>query len=189
MLSNINKTLVAKLLAFHILIIATSNYLVQFPVTVSGISFTWAMFTFPLVILATDLTVRLSDKHNARWIVGLAYIPAILISTWLADWRIGLASGTAYLVSQLLDVSVFNRIREAFKTWWYAPVIATFVSNIIDTYTFFGVAFHNSVDPFMAENWVNIATVDLVFKMIVSYVVIIPLYGIVLKYALNKVND
>lgn len=189
MLNNINKTLVAQLLAFHILIIATSNYLVQFPVTVSGISFTWAMFTFPLVILATDLTVRLSNKYNARWIVGLAYIPAIAVSTWLADWRIGVASGTAYLVSQLLDVSVFNRIREAFKTWWYAPVVATFVSNIIDTYTFFGVAFHNSADAFMAENWVHIASVDLVFKMIVSYVVILPLYGIVLKYALGKVQN
>ncbi len=189
MLEDINKTLVAKLLAFHVLIIATSNYLVQFPVTVAGISFTWAMFTFPLVILATDLTVRLSNKYNARWIVGLAYVPAILISTWLADWRIGVASGTAYLVSQLLDVSVFNRIREAFKTWWYAPVLATFVSNIIDTYTFFGVAFHNSADPFMTENWFHIASVDLVFKMIVSYLVIIPLYGIVLKYALGKVQD
>jgi uncharacterized PurR-regulated membrane protein YhhQ (DUF165 family) len=189
MLQNINRTLVAQLLAFHVLIIATSNYLVQFPVTVAGISFTWAMFTFPLVILATDLTVRLSNKYNARWIVGLAYIPAIIISTLLADWRIGVASGTAYLISQLLDVSVFNRIREAFKTWWYAPVVATFVSNIIDTYTFFGVAFYNSADPFMAENWFHIASVDLVFKMIVSYLVIIPLYGIVLKYALGKVQD
>jgi uncharacterized PurR-regulated membrane protein YhhQ (DUF165 family) len=189
MLQNINRTLVAQLLAFHVLIIATSNYLVQFPVTVAGISFTWAMFTFPLVILATDLTVRLSNKYNARWIVGLAYIPAIIISTLLADWRIGVASGTAYLISQLLDVSVFNRIREAFKTWWYAPVLATFVSNIIDTYTFFGVAFYNSADPFMAENWFHIASVDLVFKMIVSYLVIIPLYGIVLKYALGKVQD
>jgi uncharacterized PurR-regulated membrane protein YhhQ (DUF165 family) len=189
MLNNINKTLIAQLLAFHVLIIATSNYLVQYPVTVAGISFTWAMFTFPLVILATDLTVRLSNKYNARWIVGLAYIPPIAISTWLADWRIGVASGTAYLVSQLLDVSVFNRIREAFKTWWYAPVVATFVSNIIDTYTFFGVAFHNSTDAFMAENWVHIASVDLVFKMIVSYLVILPLYGIFLKYALGKVEN
>jgi uncharacterized integral membrane protein (TIGR00697 family) len=68
-------------------------------------------------------------------------------------------------------------------------VLATFVSNIIDTYTFFGVAFYNSADPFMAENWFHIASVDLVFKMIVSYLVIIPLYGIVLKYALGKVQD
>lgn len=189
MLNNINKTLIAQLLAFHVLIIATSNYLVQYPVTVAGISFTWAMFTFPLVILATDLTVRLSNKYNARWIVGLAYLPAIAVSALLADWRIGVASGTAYLVSQLLDVSVFNRIREAFKTWWYAPVVATFVSNIIDTYTFFAVAFHNSTDAFMAENWVHIASVDLVFKMIVSYLVILPLYGIFLKYALGKVEN
>lgn len=188
MLDNLNKSLVIKLMAFHIFIIAISNYLVQFPVTIAGISFTWGMFTFPLVVLATDLTIRLSNKHNARWIVGLAYIPAILASMYFADVRIAIASGTAYLISQLLDVSVFQRIRERFAAWWVAPVVATFVANIIDTYTFFGVAFHNSADAFMAENWVHIATVDLGFKMLVSYIVILPLYGLFLNYALKKVN-
>lgn len=188
MLDNLNKSLIAKLFVFHVFIIALSNYLVQFPVTVAGLSFTWGMFTFPLVVLATDLTIRLSNKYNARWIVAFAYIPAILASAYFADIRIAIASGTAYLISQLLDVSVFQRIRERFSAWWVAPVIATFVANIIDTYTFFGVAFHNSADTFMAENWMHIATVDLGFKMIVSYVVILPLYGLFLNYALKKVN-
>lgn len=188
MIDNLNKSLIAKLWLFHIFIIATSNYLVQFPVTAMGLTFTWAMFTFPLVILATDLTIRLSDKYHARIVIALAYIPAILISVYLADWRIGIASGTAYLVGQLLDVSVFQRIRERFTAWWAAPAVATLFSNAVDTYTFFGVAFHNSADPFMAENWVHIANVDLTFKIIVSILIILPIYGIVLNYALKKVK-
>ena len=92
---------------------------------------------FPAVILATDLTIRLSNPYNARIVVGLAYVPAILISVLMADWRIGMASGTAYLVGQLLDIAVFQKIRERAKAWWPAPLISTLVANIIDTYTFF----------------------------------------------------
>ena len=108
MLKNINKNLVITLALFHIAVIALANYSVQFSATFMGYPFTWAMFVFPLVILATDMTVRLSNKSTARMIVAIAYIPAILISVWLADWRIGLASGTAYLVGQLLDITIFN---------------------------------------------------------------------------------
>jgi queuosine precursor transporter len=92
------KSAIAKLWIFHILVIAVSNYLVQFPQSFGGVSFTWAMFTFPLVVLATDLTVRLLGRGAARTVVGFAYIPAIAISVYLTDWRIGFASGTAYLV-------------------------------------------------------------------------------------------
>lgn len=188
MLDNLNKSLIAKLWLFHVFIIAASNYLVQFPVTALGLTFTWAMFTFPLVVVATDLTVRLSDKYHARIIVGLAYIPAILFSVYLSDWRIGIASGTAYLIGQLLDVSVFQRIREKFNVWWAAPAVSSVFANVIDTYTFFGIAFHNSADAFMAENWVHIANVDVVFKIIISLIIILPVYGVVLNYALKKVK-
>lgn len=187
MADGLNKVTLAKLWFFHIAIIAISNYLVQFPVTAGAITFTWAMFTFPLVILATDLTIRLLGQGTARAVVGLAYIPAILISVYLADWRIGIASGTAYLVGQLLDIFVFQKIRERAAAWWAAPMVATLVSNVVDTYTFYSVAFHNSADSFMAENWLHIASVDLTFKTIVSLLIILPLYGLVLNYALKKV--
>ncbi len=187
MFSKIDKVPVAKLWVFHIGVLVVSNYLVQFPVTVGAITFTWAMFTFPLVILATDLTVRLLGRTDARAVVALAYLPAILISVYLADWRIGIASGTAYLVGQLLDIFVFQRIRERTTAWWAAPTVATLFSNVIDTYTFYGIAFHNSADPYMAENWFRIANVDLTFKMIVSVLIILPIYGLVLSYALRKV--
>ncbi len=180
--ADINRRLIIWLVLFHIVIIALSNYLVQFTGAFMGYTFTWGMFVFPAVILATDLTVRLSSQRNARIVVGLAYIPAILISAWMADWRIGMASGTAYLVGQLLDIAVFQRIREGTKAWWPAPLISTLVANIIDTYTFFGVAFHSSADEFMAANWFEVATVDLCFKIVVSIVLFLPAYGALLNY-------
>ena len=181
MLENVNKGVVFKLALFHVIVIALANYVVQFTGTFMGYHFTWAMFVFPIVILATDLTVRLSGQYNARVIVGLAYFPAILISAWLADWRIGIASGTAYLVGQLLDIYVFQHIRDKSTAWWPAPLISTFFANIIDTYTFFFVAFHNSSNEFMAANWVEIATVDLCFKIVVCIVLFLPAYGLLLN--------
>ena len=181
MLENVNRGLVIKLALFHIFIIALANYAVQFTGTFMGYHFTWAMFVFPIVILATDLTVRLSSKENARAIVGVAYIPAILISAWIADWRIGIASGTAYLVGQLLDIFVFQRIREKSTAWWPAPLISTFIANIVDTYIFFSVAFVYSTNEFMAANWFEIATVDLSFKIVVCIALFLPAYGLLLN--------
>jgi len=182
MLEDINRGLVAKLAIFHIIVITLSNYTIQFTSIFIDYQFTWAMFIFPLVILSTDLTVRLSNKYNASVIVGLAYIPAILISTWLADWRIGLASGTAYLIGQLMDITVFQKIREKVKHWWVAPMISTLFANIVDNYVFFPVAFYRSSNEFMVAHWPQIATVDLMFKIIVSIVLFLPIYGILLGY-------
>lgn len=187
MLENIDKKLICQLALFHIGVIALANYAVQFTGTIAGLDFTWGMFVFPLVILATDLTVRLSNQHNARTIVAIAYPPAMLISAWLADWRIGIASGIAYLVGQMLDIAVFQKVRERSNLWWTAPMISTFFANIIDTYTFFSVAFYRSADPFMAQNWVEIATIDLGFKIVVSILVFLPVYGVLLNYLRGRV--
>lgn len=185
-MKNISPPLVIRLVLFHIVIIALANYTVQFTDTFLGFTFTWAMFVFPVVILATDLTVRLSNQTNARLIVGIAYLPAILISAWLADWRIGLASGTAYLVGQLIDIRIFQGIRERAKSWWTAPMISTFFANIIDTYVFYSAAFYRSTDAFMAANWVEVATVDLVFKIVVSIILFLPIYGVILNIAQRR---
>lgn len=184
--TSINKKLVCQLALFHIAIIALANYTVQFTGTLqlanTRYDFTWGMFVFPLVILATDLTVRLSNQQNARIIVAIAYIPAIAISVWLADWRIGIASGSAYLLGQLLDITVFQKIRNRSTHWWSAPLISTFFANIIDTYTFYSTAFYHSTDPFMSQNWLELANVDLTFKIIVSILVFLPIYGVLLNY-------
>lgn len=186
--NQVDKSLAGKLMLFHVFIIGISNYLVQFPTTFLGLTVTYAMFTFPLVLVATDLTVRLTNKHNARYVVGLAYIPAIIISGWIADWRIGLASATAYLIGQLFDVTVFQRIREKFSMWWAAPLASSLFANAVDTYTFFSVAFYNSADQFMADNWLTIANNDVVFKILISTLIILPIYGTLLSYLLKKVK-
>ena len=188
-LKNINKKLVVGLALFHIAIIALANYTVQFSATFMGYPFTWAMFVFPLIIVATDMTVRLSNKYNARVIVGIAYIPAILLSVWLADWRIGLASGSAYLFGQLLDITIFQRVRERTKLWWPAPLLSTFCTNIIDTYIFFFAAFYQSSDEFMAANWSAVATVDLCFKVVVSIVLFLPAYGLLLDFLIRQRSE
>ncbi len=176
------------LVLFHIGIIALANYTVQFTGTIFGYPFTWAMFVFPLVILATDLTVRLLDQRIARRIVGYAYIPAIVVSAWLADWRIGMASGTAYLTGQILDIHVFQKIRVRFSAWWAAPAASTFFANIIDTYVFFAAAFVRSSDPFMAMHWPEVATVDLAFKILVSLIVFLPMYGALLAILQHQLD-
>lgn len=187
-----------RLVLLHLLIISLSNYLVTIPVTILGVGLTWAAFTFPLIVVATDLTVRLSDKYKARKIVALAYIPAILASivvVWATGApesvaiRIGIASGTAYLLSNLLDVYVFQKIRERYNAWWLAPFGSSIVANVIDTFAFFAVAFYASADAFMAENWMNIAAGQTLTKVIVSAMVILPVYGVLLSYLSKKLGQ
>lgn len=187
-----------RLVLLHLLIISLSNYLVTIPVTLFGLELTWAAFTFPLIVVATDLTVRLSDKYKARKIVALAYVPAILASI-LVVWatgapesvaiRIGIASGTAYLLSNLLDVYVFQKIRERLNGWWWAPAGSSIVANIIDTFAFFAVAFYGSADPFMAENWINIALGQTLTKVLVSAAIILPTYGVLLAWLSKKLGQ
>jgi len=191
------------LAAFHIVILASSNYLVQLPFTIAGFHTTWGAFTFPFLFLATDLTVRLFGAAMARKIILTAMVPALAISyiasvlfsegqflgidgllsfnTFVA--RIALASFTAYLFGQILDVMVFNRLRQQ-KTWWIAPTASTVIGNFVDTLLFFSIAFYQSSDAFMAANWVEIATADYAFKLFISVVMFVPLYGVLL----NKVT-
>ena len=180
-----------KLVALHVIVITVSNALVAIPVEILGVKLTWAAFTFPLVVIATDLTVRLLGKTIARQTIAVAYPLAIIgsVAVVLAEGapisvavRIGFASATAYAVGTMLDVYVFQYIREAFKNnWWLAPAVSTIAANIIDTYTFFAVAFNNSADEYMALNWVEIAGSQVVIKIAVGLLVFLPAYGILLK--------
>ena len=188
-LEAVDRSLLWKLVLTHLVIIAASNYIVQFSGMIFGYHFTWAMFIFPLVVIATDLTIRLTNKYQARMVVAIAFIPAIFISSYIATPMIGFASALAYLVGQLFDVSVFQKIREAFtERWWVAPAVSTFVANIVDTYLFFWAAFAHGNDEFMAANWLEIATVDVIFKIIVSFVMFLPIYGVLLRYLRTRVE-
>ena len=196
-LEGVDKTVAYKLMLAHIVIIAISNYIVQFKFEVFGNPLAWAAFTFPLVVVLTDLTVRLLGKETGRAVIALAFIPAILVSMAVVKlggapdsvaFRIGLGSGMAYFVSNLLDVYVFQYFREKYQTWWIAPTLSSIASTFIDTYTFFGVAFAGGADEFMSKNWHIVATNNSISKIIVSLLVILPAYGILLNYLQNKMK-
>lgn len=188
------------LTAFHIAIVIASNYLVQLPITLFGFHSTWGAFSFPFIFLATDLTVRLVGKSPARSVIAWAMLPALVASYivgvlfheghfngWGAlsefntfVFRIAFASFAAYVLGQLLDIQVFDRIRQKNRAWWLAPAAASVFGQALDTVAFFAVAFWRSPDAFMAANWVEIAVVDYVIKLIVSLLLFVPAYGVAL---------
>jgi len=193
---------------FHIIIITSSNYLVQLPVTIFGFHTTWGAFTFPFIFLATDLTVRIFGAPLARRIVLAVMVPALLVSYGVSSlffqgqWqgfgalgafnlfvaRIACASFMAYALGQILDVHVFNRLRRG-RRWWVAPAVSTVFGNLSDTVAFFFIAFYQSTDPFMATHWVEIATVDYTFKLLISLLFFLPLYGVLLNMLLKKLRQ
>ncbi|GAL07786.1 7-cyano-7-deazaguanine/7-aminomethyl-7-deazaguanine transporter [Photobacterium aphoticum] len=195
------------LVVFHLLIIASSNYLVQLPFTVFGFHTTWGAFTFPFIFLATDLTVRIFGAAMARKIILRVMVPALAISyalsvlfyqgeyqglSHLGEFnlfvaRISMASFMAYLLGQIMDVSVFNRLRQT-RQWWVAPTCSTLLGNALDTLAFFSIAFYNSPDPFMAANWVEIALVDYSFKLIISLGLFVPMYGVLLNMLIKHLT-
>jgi hypothetical protein len=195
------------LVLFHLIIIASSNYLVQIPFTVCGFHTTWGAFTFPFIFLATDLTVRIFGAKLARKIIFLVMLPALVFSYALSVIfyegvfqgiaqlselnlfvaRIAIASFMAYLLGQILDVQVFNRLRQL-KQWWVAPTCSTLFGNALDTIAFFGIAFYQSPDAFMAEHWTEIALVDYSFKLIISLGLFVPMYGVLLNYLVKKLT-
>ena len=193
---------------FDLLVITSSNYLVQLPVSIFGFHTTWGAFSFPFIFLATDLTVRIFGAPLARRIVFAVMAPALLISYvisslfYMGEWqgfgalahfnlfvaRIAAASFMAYALGQILDVHVFNRLRQS-RHWWLAPTASTLFGNISDTLAFFFIAFWRSTDPFMATHWVEIALVDYCFKVLISIVFFLPMYGVLLNMLLKRLAD
>tara|TARA_Y100000991_G_scaffold34282_1_gene22543 strand:+ start:632 stop:1225 length:594 start_codon:yes stop_codon:yes gene_type:complete len=193
---DLNRKLITYLVLGHCFIIAISNYLVQFPINIFGLDYTIGTFTFPIIVLATDLTVRLSNATNARKVIGYAFIPAFIISYIFADFRIAIASVLAYSIGQMLDVFVFSKVRDRvgddgfnLSSYWYlAPVVSTFFAQLIDTYLFYGVAFYNSADDFMRENWDLIAFNDFILKLVVCYLAFLPIYVLILNRTFNYIK-
>jgi hypothetical protein len=198
MFKNIDKKMMLKLAILQVVVIVISNALVSIPVEIFGVKLTWAAFTFPLVILATDLTVRMLGKNIARATIAAAYPLAIIGSIAVVmlegapqsvAMRIGFASATAYAVGTMLDVYVFQYIRERMSAWWLAPALSTIFANVIDSYTFFFVAFNNSADEYMAANWIEIAGSQTVLKIAVGLIIFLPAYGVLLRYLNGRLNE
>ena len=193
---------------FHLLVITSSNYLVQLPISIFGFHTTWGAFSFPFIVRATEQTVRIFGAPLARRIILAVMIPALLISYgvsalfYMGEWqgfaaltsfnlfvaRIAAASFMAYALGQILDVHVFNRLRQN-RRWWLAPTASTLFGNVSDTLAFFFIAFWRSPDPFMAAHWGEIAIVDYCFKVLISIVFFLPMYGMLLNMLLKKLAD
>ncbi|PDS05232.1 hypothetical protein CJP33_10470 [Klebsiella pneumoniae] len=193
---------------FHLLVITSSNYLVQLPISIFGFHTTWGAFSFPFIFLAIDLTVRIFGAPLARRIIFAVMVPALAISYgisalfYMGEWqgfaalgtfnlfvaRIAVASFMAYALGQILDVHVFNRLRQS-RRWWLAPTASTLFGNISDTVAFFFIAFWRSPDPFMAAHWGEIALVDYSFKVLISIIFFLPMYGVLLNMLLKRLAD
>ena len=192
-----NKKLLQFLVLLHIVVITLSNFLVSIPIEILGVKLTLAAFSFPLVVVATDLTVRLVGKSIARKTISFAF-PFAIISSFLIIYyeqnifsialRISFASSIAYAISILIDINAFQYFREKYSYWWVAPSLSTFVSNIIDTYSFFFTAFYNSDDTYMSINWLEIATNQLIIKIIIGLIFFLPLYGLMLNYLKKRIS-
>jgi uncharacterized integral membrane protein (TIGR00697 family) len=199
----------ALLVAFHIVIVIASNYLVQLPVDLFGFHSTWGAFSFPFIFLATDLTVRLIGKTQARKVIMRAMVPALIASYFVSVlfhegrfngvgalgefnsfvFRIAFASFAAYVLGQLMDVHVFDRMRRGDMRWWVAPAASSVVGQALDTATFFSIAFWHSSNPFMAAHWGEIAAVDYAIKLSVSLLLFVPMYGIALNAIIRFIKQ
>ena len=158
------------------LVVLSSNYLVQFPVKYYGLQdiLTYGAFTYPIAFLITDLANRSYGKQIARKIVYFGFVVGIsftlFFSTNFSDLisvRIAIGSGTAFIVAQLLDVQIFDKLRE--KSWYVAPVSSSVIGSTVDTFLFFSISFYATGVP-----WFTLSLGDLAIKLLVTLVMLIP---------------
>lgn len=193
-----NEKLIFLLVLIHIFITTLSNALVSIPIEIYKFKITWAAFSFPLVVVATDLTVRLLGKSIAQKTIAFSYPISIISSIMIiyfegnfmsVAFRIGIASATAYALGILIDINVFQYIRERYSAWWLAPALSTVISNVIDSYTFFSTAFFGSEDIYMSTNWIEIAGNQTALKIIIGLVFFLPIYGILLNFISKRLSQ
>ncbi len=165
------------ILAFSMaLVVALSNYLVQFPVNYIGLQdvFTYGAFSYPVAFFITDLANRKYGKAVAKRIVYIGFVLGVALTLYfstdfsnLISKRIAIGSGSAFLIAQLLDVQVFDSLRK--KVWFVAPLISSLIGSSIDTFLFFSIAFYGT-----GVNWVTLSLGDLLVKIFVALLMLIP---------------
>ena len=170
-----NKTFI--ILSFLMgLIVLASNYLVQFPIQYYGLQelLTYGAFSYPIAFLITDLANRSYGKIAAKKIVYIGFAIGICFTlmfstnfTDLISIRIAIGSGTAFLIAQLLDVQIFDKLRR--KQWFIAPLGSSFIGSIVDTFLFFSISFYATGVP-----WVTLSLGDLTVKILVALAMLVP---------------
>ena len=157
-------------------VVLSSNYLVQFPVNYYNLEdiLTYGAFTYPIAFLITDLANRSYGKLIARKIVYIGFAIGITFTLCfstnfldLISIRIAIGSGTAFMVAQLLDIKIFDQLRN--KQWFVAPLTSSFISSIVDTFLFFSISFYGTGVP-----WITLSFGDLIVKFLVALIMLIP---------------
>ena len=157
-------------------VVLSSNYLVQFPIKYYGLEeiLTYGAFSYPVAFLITDLANRSYGKLVARKIVYIGFAIGVsftlLFSTNFADLisvRIAIGSGTAFLIAQLLDVQIFDKLRK--KKWFVAPLTSSFIGSTVDTFLFFSISFYKTGIP-----WFTLSLGDLAVKILVALIMLVP---------------
>jgi len=157
--------------AAMVVVVTSANILVQYPI---NDWLTWGAFTYPVSFLVTDLCNRLLGPGHARRVVYAGFCVAVLLSIVLATPRIALASGSAFLLAQILDVHIFHRMRNA-RAWWAPPLVSSTIASALDTALFFAIAFAGTDVP-----WVSLAVGDYAVKLLVAGVMLVP-FGIAVR--------
>jgi uncharacterized PurR-regulated membrane protein YhhQ (DUF165 family) len=145
-------------------VIVLSNVLVQHPINAW---LTWGALSYPVVFLVTDLTNRTMGPAAARRVAWVGFALAVAVSLALAPWRIALASGSAFILAQVLDIALFNRLRRL--SWWKAPLLGSLAASVVDTAVFFFLAFAGS-----EMDWALLAAGDLAVKGAMAVVLLAP---------------
>ena len=157
-------------------VVLSSNFLVQFPIKYHQLEeiLTYGAFSYPIAFLITDLANKFYGKVVARKIVYIGFVIGIsftfLFSTNFADLisvRIAIGSGTAFLIAQLLDVQIFDKLRT--KKWYVAPLISSSIGSTVDTFLFFSISFYATGIP-----WLTLSLGDLAVKIFVALIMLIP---------------
>ena len=168
-------------------IVLSSNFLVQFPIKYYQLEeiLTYGAFSYPIAFLITDLSNRKYGKKSAKKIVYIGFLLGIFLTFYfstnysdLISVRIGIGSGTAFLIAQLIDVNIFDKLRN--KIWFAAPLVSSLIGSTVDTFLFFSIAFYGT-----GLNWFTLAIGDLLVKIFIALVMLIP-FRFLLSYTQEK---
>ena len=172
-------------------VVTLSNYLVQFPVNYIGLQdlLTYGAFSYPIAFLITDLSNRRYGKNTAKKIVYWGFALGVFLTLYFStnysnfiSIRIAIGSGTAFLVAQLIDVNIFDRLRK--KIWFTAPLVSSLIGSSIDTFLFFSIAFYGT-----DINWITLSLGDLIVKIFVALMMLVPFRLLLSRVQENSVSE
>ena len=147
------------------LVVTISNFAVQYPI---NDWLTWGAFTYPFSFLITDLCTRSFGTRGAQRVVYSGFVVAVVLSFYFATPRIAIASGTAFLLAQILDIQIFSRLQQS-RRWWMPPLVSSSIASALDTVLFFSIAFVGTGVP-----WISLAAGDYIAKLGLAFVMLLP---------------